>query len=127
MTSLDNTKPIKSRFNSNAEKNNLDRPTRTFLKKEDTQGRSKALIQKTKQHYQRHAKKWNDKEYMRLKNKEGITLEHPKPKRSHGLSRDEQLRIKAKKNVFYQKNTQRVQRIENIRDGLHRSGKNIER
>lgn len=85
MTSLDNTKPIKSRFNSNAEKNNLDRPTRTFLKKEDTQGRSKALIQKTKQHYQRHAKKWNDKEYMRLKNKEGITLEHPKPKRSQSI------------------------------------------
>lgn len=124
MTSLDKEKPIKSRFNKDAEKNNLERPTRAYLKKEDIQGRSKTLIDKTKQHYQKNAKKWEAKEFIRLKNKEGMTLDHPRPKGSPGLSRDQLLNIKAKKNVFYQKNTQRVQRIENIRDqGLTRSGK----
>ncbi len=127
MTSLDNTKPINARFNSHAKSNNLERPTRTYLKKEDTQSRSKALIEKTKQHYQKHSKAWISKEHMRLRMKNGMRLDHPKPKGSPGISRDEQLRIIAEKTIYHQRRTQRIQRIENIRDrGLNRSGKNRE-
>ncbi len=123
MISLDNTKPIKARFNTRAEKNNLEHPTRTFLKKDDTHGRSKALIEKTKRHYQKHAKTWIAKEHMRLRMKDAPRLDY-EPKGSPGQSRDQQLRIKAEKTIYHQRYRQRIERIKNIRDrGLQRSGK----